>query len=117
MSSYGYFVLLGLIQLVHSQEEIWTNFHKKWFVFTMPRWLFITLEAFLSLTIIAYIAKPDLPLAHWYMPLFALIMLINGVGHIVWALIARKYVPGLTTAPLFIAVFVFYYASLIHVRG
>ncbi len=113
MSSYGYFVTLGLIQLAHSQEEIWTNFHKRWFVFTMPRWVFITFEVLFSVPIIIYIANPDLPLADWYMPLFAVAMFANGIGHIVWGLVAKEYVPGLVTAPLFGAAFVFYYASLI----
>jgi hypothetical protein len=115
MSNYGYFVLLGLIQLAHSQEEIWTGFHKRWFVFTMPRWVFITFEILFSLPIIAYIAKPSLPLAHWYMPLFALAMFVNGIGHIVWGLVKRSYVPGLITAPLFVVVFFAYYVHLIKV--
>lgn len=117
MTSYNYFVLFGLIQLAHSQEEIWTGFHKQYFVFTMPRWVFITFEILFSLPIVSYIAKPDLPFAHWYMPIFALVMLVNGIGHIVWGLVCKKYVPGLITAPLFVAVFIFYYASLIKVGG
>gem|GEM_PF-6821803 len=33
MTPYGYFILFSTTQLIHSQEEIWTGFHKKWFVF------------------------------------------------------------------------------------
>ena len=113
MTSYGYFVLLGLTQFAHSQEEIWTGFHRRWFVFTMPRWAFITFEILFSLPIIAYIVKPGLPFAHWFMPLFALVMLVNGIGHIVWGLVKGGYVPGLMTAPLLIAVFCAYYVHLI----
>lgn len=113
MSSYGYFVTLGLIQLAHSQEEIWTGFHKRWFVFTMPRWVFIIFEILFSIPIIAYIANPGLPLADWYMPLIALVMLIDGVRRIVWGLVERKNVLGLVTASLFVIVFIFYYIGLI----
>ena len=113
MTAYGYFVLLGLIQLVHSQEEIWTGFNKRWFVFTMPRWAFITFEVLFSIPIVAYIINPHLLFANVYVPVFALIMFINGIGHIVWGLVKKSYVPGLVTAPLFVAVFVFYYVSLV----
>ncbi len=112
MSHYGYFVILGLIQLAHSQEEIWTRFHRRWFVFTMPRWLFIIFELVVSLVIIAYIVKPHLPLSHMFMSVFALIMFINGIGHIVWGLVTKSYVPGLVTAPLFVVVFCAYYLHL-----
>lgn len=115
MNAYVYFVLLGLTQLAHSQEEIWTGFHKSWFVFTMPSWVFIVFEVLFSIPIIAYIANPHLLYADVYMPAFALVMFVNGIGHIVWGLVARSYVPGLVTAPFFIAIFVFYYASLIRV--
>lgn len=113
MSSYGYFVLLGLTQLLHSQEEIWTGFHKRWFGFTMPRWVFVLFEILFSLPIVAYIVNPDLPLANWYMHFFSLVMLVNGIGHIVWSLVVKSYVPGLATAPFFVVIFAFYYLSLV----
>ena len=112
MSSYAYFVMFGIVQLIHSQEEIWTDFHKKWFVFKMPRWFFVTFESVLSLTILFYILKPSLLPIQVVLPMFALAMLVNGVGHIVWGLVERKYVPGLITAPLFLAIFVMYFINL-----
>ncbi len=115
MSEYGYFLMLGAIQIVHAQEEIWTGFHKRWFVFTMSRWVFVTFEVLFSLTIIAYVLRPDLPLSHTYMSLFALAMLINGIGHIVWGLVVKKYVPGLITAPFLVAVFAGYYLTLVKI--
>jgi hypothetical protein len=113
MTQYGYFVILGIIQLIHSQEEIWTGFHKRWFVFTMPRWVFIAFEVLFSIPILLFMANPNLNLAKIYMPIFALLMLINGLGHMVWGLVERKYVPGLITAPLFVLIFIFYYVDLI----
>lgn len=111
MSEYAYFVLFGLAQLAHSQEEIWTGFHKKWFVFTMPRWAFIAFEVLFLAVMFLYILRPELAFAATYMKLFALVMLINGIGHIVWGLVLRKYVPGLITAPIFVVIFFFYYAK------
>ena len=113
MDIYPYFVALGITQLLHSQEEIWTGFHKKWFVFTMPRWLFITFEISFSLPIIVYIFNPNLPFANVYMSVFALLMFINGIEHIIWGLVVKRYVPGLITAPFFIAIFIVYYLFLI----
>ena len=113
MEHYNYFVALGITQLIHSQEEIWTNFHKRWFVFTMPRWVFITFEILFTLPIIAYLLNPNLPYANGYMSVFALLMFVNGIEHIIWALLEKKYVPGLATAPLFVIIFVLYYFSLV----
>jgi hypothetical protein len=113
MSTYDYFVLFGLAQLLHSQEEIWTGFHKRWFVFKMPIWVFITFEILFSIPIILYMAIPSLPFAEGYMKLFALLMLINGIEHLVWALVEKKYVPGLYTSPLFLVIFVFYYFTIL----
>ncbi len=113
MDSRGYFVMIGLTQLVHAQEEIWANFHKRWFVFTMPRWIFITFEVVFSAVIVAYIVKADLAFAGIFVPLFCLTMFVNGIGHIVWGLVTKKYVPGLVTAPILSILFVLYFISLI----
>jgi Protein of unknown function with HXXEE motif len=109
MTTHGYFLLLGTTQLVHSQEEIWTGFHKKWFVFTMPLWVFIAWEVLFSLPIVACMLNPKLSFISWYVPLFALLMFVNGMEHIIWGAVSKKYVPGLITAPVFIIIFCFYY--------
>lgn len=109
MEHYSFYVAFALTQLLHSQEEIWTDFHKKWFVFTMPRWSFVGFEAVLSIFIVLYLFKPELPFANQFMILFSLVMFINGIGHIVWALVKRSYVPGLITAPIFVILFCLYY--------
>jgi hypothetical protein len=109
MSTYEYFVLFGLTQLIHSQEEIWTGFHKRWFLFKMPLWVFIAFEIFFSIPIMAYLINPDLPFANGFMNLFAFLMFTNGMEHIIWALVVKKYVPGLVTAPIFTILFSLYY--------
>lgn len=112
MEHYSYFAAFALTQLLHSQEEIWTGFHRRWFLFTMPRWVFIVFEILFSIPIIAYLLSPELPFANGYMQVFALLMFINGLEHIIWAMVERKYVPGLVTAPLFIVIFLAYYFTL-----
>lgn len=113
MDTYAYFVLFGVVQLIHSQEEIWTGFHRQWFVFTMPRALFIAFEIAFTIPILVYMLNPEAPGASVYMPWFMFVMLLNGMEHVVWAGVKKNYVPGLVTAPFFIILFVFYFASLI----
>ncbi len=113
MDTHGWFVIFGVIQLLHSQEEMWTGFHKKWFVTKLPLWLFVAFEIILSAAIIAYIFSPTLPGAQTFMPWFIFAMLLNGMEHIIWGAVEKRYVPGLATAPLFVILFGFYYASLI----
>ena len=115
MATYGYFSLFGIVQLIHSQEEIWTGFHKKWFLFRMPKWVFLTFEAVLSAAIITYLFKPHLAGATIFMPWFIFAMLLNGMEHVIWAAVKKGYVPGLATAPLFILLFVPFYESLVKV--
>ncbi len=113
MEHYVYFVAFALTQLLHSQEEIWTGFHRRWFLFTMPRWVFIVFEILFSIPIIAYLLNPGLPFANGYMQVFAILMFVNGLEHIIWAMVERKYVPGLVAAPIFIIIFLFYYLALL----
>lgn len=108
MSEYGYYLLFASTQLIHSQEEIWTDFHKRWFIFTMPRWLFVSFEAVFSAIILLYAVWPHLSFAHQFMTVFAWLMLANGLEHIIWAIVEKRYVPGLITAPLFLIIFGLY---------
>jgi len=39
-------------------------------------------------------------------------MFANGIWHIVWWAIEKKYVPGLLTAPLHLIAFIYFYFSL-----
>lgn len=112
MEYYGFYTAFAVTQLIHSQEEIWTGFHKRWFVFTMPRRVFIAFEVVFSIPIIAYLINPELPFANGYMQVFAILMFINGLEHIIWAMVEKKYVPGLITAPIFIVIFILYYLVL-----
>jgi hypothetical protein len=113
MDVYNWFVIFGMVQLVHSQEEIWAGFHNKWFAAKLPLWLFVSFEIVLSVTIISYIINPNFAGADIFMPWFIFVMLLNGMEHIIWAAVKKSYVPGLITAPIFIILFALYYAWLI----
>ncbi len=113
MALYNYFVLFGIIQLIHSQEEIWTGFHKKWFLFTMSKWVFVAWEALLSAVIITYMLRPHLAGATGFMQWFIFAMLLNGMEHVIWGAVKKSYVPGLVTAPLFLILIGSYYQHLI----
>lgn len=113
MAIHDWFLLFGGLQLLHSQEELWTGFHKKWFLFKMPFWVFLTFELVLSATIIVYMVDVRLAGANVFMPWFIFAMLLNGMDHIIWAAVTKQYVPGLITAPGFVLLFGLYYASLI----
>ncbi len=50
-----------------------------------------------------------IPAREYLMAFFILLMFANGIWHITWYGIVKRYVPGLITAPLFVIVFVYYY--------
>jgi hypothetical protein len=46
MSEYGFFALFGITQLIHSQEEIWTGFHKRYVPGLVTAPIFLIVFAF-----------------------------------------------------------------------
>ncbi len=108
----NYFIILAIIQIAHSAEEILTNFPKKWPLWRMSKQTFISFELFLSTLLILVIFFKQFPQRQLFMMLFNLIMFANGVWHLMWAGIEKRYVPGLITAILFIIVFTSFYLNL-----
>ncbi len=100
----AYTVLLG-VQCVHSIEELSTGFHKKWYLFKMPFAVFLSFEIVFLALWLSVLFFPALPNRDLFMQFFIWLMLANGIQHLLWAAIVKKYVPGLVTAPLFIIVF------------
>jgi len=47
------------------------------------------------------------------MAFFNLLMFANGIWHLVWWGIVKKYVPGLVTAPLFVITFMIFYFQIV----
>lgn len=107
-TSAAYIILLAL-QCVHSLEELSTGFHKKWYLFTMPFVVFLVFELLFQAFCIFVFFSPEFPYRITLMAFFNLLMFANGVQHLVWAGVVKKYVPGLVTAPLFIATFLLFY--------
>ena len=99
-----FFVVSLLVQFAHSIEELSTGFHKQWYLFKMPFWVFLVFEITFSLFWIYVWLTPSLLHRDSFQIFFLVLMLVNGVQHIVWWRYAKKYVPGLITAPIHILV-------------
>jgi hypothetical protein len=93
-------LLLIAALVVHLVEEVKTGFRKKLPIGEMPRLLFIGINVvvyafcFTTLLLSAHGNELTIPFA-W---VFAIAMLMNGIGHIGIMLVRRKYFPGSLTA-------------------
>lgn len=108
-----FFLLFLVTQIFHSLEEVATGFHKRFPLFTMPLWLFIVFELlFQGFFWLVFSQDPfemKVVLGH----VFALLMFANGLWHIVWWGIEKRYVPGLLTAPILLVEFVVFYFAVL----
>ena len=111
-----YAPLVFSLQIVHSIEELSTGFHRKWYLFKMPFWVFLTFELIHNLFWGFVIFNVKFPNRDNLMLFFLVLMFANGIQHIVWAGMAKKYVPGLVTAPLHIILFLMFYYNSISLR-
>ncbi|HEY4493036.1 MAG TPA: HXXEE domain-containing protein [Candidatus Paceibacterota bacterium] len=93
-----FFIASLLVQLLHSIEELTTGFHKKWYLFKMPFWAFLSFELAFSAFWIFVLFSPELPHREGLQTFFIFLMLANGLQHIIWAVVVKKYVPGFITA-------------------
>lgn len=104
--------LLGL-QMLHSLEEITNSFHKKFPLFKMKRSTFILFEiGFMLFWVIVYFSNPSTTRTY-LMGIFSLLMFANGIWHMVWWALEKKYVPGLATAPLFVIIFSLFFFQIL----
>lgn len=103
------YTLSLLVQLVHSFEELLTDFHKKWYLFKMPFWIFLIFEMCFSVFWVVVLLLHNLSYRVYLQEFFLLLMFANGIQHLVWWGNTKKYVPGLITAPIHIVVFIAYY--------
>ncbi len=114
MEILGQFFLLSLlVQLVHSVEELSTGFHKKWYVFKMPFWVFLLFEILFSGIFVFVYFTPELWYREAIQSFFLVLMFANGIQHLVWWGVVKKYVPGLITAPLHVGIFLAFYFKII----
>jgi hypothetical protein len=93
-------LLLIAALVVHLAEEIKTGFRKKLPIGEMPRLLFIGINvvvyAFCFTTLL--LSARGHELATPFAWVFAIAMLMNGIGHIGMMLVRREYFPGGLTA-------------------
>ena len=104
-----FFTFSLLVQIVHVIEELSAGFHKKWYLFTMPFWIFLLFELIFEGFWIAVYFLQDFPNRPYLQAFFLALMFANGVQHLVWAGSVKKYVPGLITAPIHIIIFLAFY--------
>lgn len=108
-----FFILSVVVQLAHSIEELSTGFHKKWYLFKMPFLAFLSFEIVFSALWIVILFTPSFPYRQVFQAFFLMLMFANGIQHLVWWGCVKKYMPGLITAFLHLAVFVIYYFKTI----
>ncbi|MCL4363854.1 HXXEE domain-containing protein [Patescibacteria group bacterium] len=104
-----FYLLALLIQLVHSTEELTTGFHKKWYLFKMPFQTFLLFEIIFSLFWLIVLLVPRVPNRVFLQEFFLVLMFANGIQHVIWWGVTKKYVPGLITAFGHIFVFLSFY--------
>lgn len=93
-------IVIFIVQIFHSIEELSTGFHKKWYLFKMPFWVFLTFEICFTIFWAYVLLVPTFPHRLSFLSFFIALMLANGLQHIIWWRFAKKYVPGLITAPI-----------------
>jgi hypothetical protein len=98
-------LVLIVVLLLHLLEEIKTGFRRKLPVREMPTGVFIGIYVFVYAfaAITLYLSYLNLPLAIPLAWIFAVAMMINGLGHIGMMVYRRAYFPGGITAFLLIA--------------
>ncbi len=107
-----FFAISLMIQLVHTSEELSTGFHKSWYIFKMPFMWFLVFELLFNSFWITILLIDDFPGRLVLQSLFLVLMFANGVQHLVWWGVAKKYVPGLVTAFLHIILFLIFYFTI-----
>ncbi len=108
-----FFLASLIVQLFHSVEELSTGFHRKWYLFKMPFWVFLSFEIIFTAFWLLVLFTPTFPYRETLQGFFLVLMLANGIQHIIWSGVVKKYAPGLVTAPLHVLVFVVYYFQII----
>jgi hypothetical protein len=104
-----FFIVSLCLQIAHACEELFTGFHKKWYVFHMPFWVFLLFEIVFESFWLTVFLVPEFPNRSELQAFFLALMFANGIQHIVWAGNVKKYVPGLITSLFHIVIFLFYY--------
>ena len=109
-------LLLIAALVVHLVEEIKTGFRKKLPIGEMPKPLFIGINvvvyAFCFTTLL--LSARGHELATPFAWVFAIAMLMNGIGHIGMMLVRREYFPGGLTAVLLLPISAYLITQLLN---
>ncbi len=105
-------ILMLLIQIIHSIEELTTGFNKQWYLTKLSFRSFFLFEIIHSLFWIAVVFVKDFPYRNNFLLFFIVLMFANGIQHLVWFGFKKSYVPGLITAPFLIALFLIFYFQI-----
>jgi hypothetical protein len=73
------FQITLFIQLFHSAEELSTGFHKRWYLFKMPFWVFLAFETCFNSLWIAVQLLDGFPYRAWFMTAFLFSMHFPGL--------------------------------------
>jgi len=108
--TYGTIALI--IQLAHSIEELLTGFNRKWFItnLSFPNMLICEIVHLISWILVTQIVQKPSRIDILF--IFLSLMLLNGSQRIAWAITAKRYVPGLFTAPFHLVNFALFYVAL-----
>lgn len=104
-----FFIILLGIQLFHSIEEISNRFNEKFPLFKMSFRFFLSFEIIFFIFWLFVLLFQQFPIREYFMSFFIVLMFGNGLWHLVWWGIVKKYVPGPITAPFFVITFLIFY--------
>jgi hypothetical protein len=120
------FLLIAITQGIHSIEEYTGHL---WVVFPPARFLsglvstdlrkgfiIINISLFIVLVLVWLSTYSKTSSTKGLLWLWAIMETINGLGHIIWAIIERSYVAGLATAPVLLFLAIYLMRSLIKVN-
>lgn len=104
-----FYLIVLLVQLAHSVEELTTGFHRRWYLFKMPFLTFLSFELLFSAFWFFVFFSSSLLYREYLQAFFLVLMFANGVQHLIWWGVEKKYVPGLVTAFVHVAVFLVFF--------
>lgn len=105
----GAILFLICILIIHLIEEVKTEFRKRLPLGEMSATLFVGINIVIYLFCFStlYLSMCSHPLTIPFTWMFALGMLLNGIGHIVIMLVKKAYFPGGITAPVLMGISIY----------
>jgi hypothetical protein len=105
-------ILIFILQVAHSIEELTTGFHKKWYFRKLSFNTFLLFEIVFTLFWASVIFIGNIPFRKHLLLFFIALMFANGIQHLVWFGSEKKYVPGLITGLIHIIAFLAFFFQL-----